>query len=51
MEHLFEPFYTTKPTGEGTGMGLSVIHGIMERSDRHVLVTSHPGGTELLFAV
>jgi len=51
MEHLFEPFYTTKPTGEGSGMGLSVIHGIMERSDRHVLVTSHSGGTEfrLLF--
>ena len=51
MEHLFEPLYTTKPTGEGKGMGLSAIHGIMGRPDRHVLVTSHAGGTEfrLLF--
>ncbi|MFT4719244.1 MAG: PAS domain S-box-containing protein [Candidatus Azotimanducaceae bacterium] len=51
MEHLFEPLYTTKPAGEGLGMGLSAIHGIMGRPDRHVLVTSHPGGTEfrLLF--
>jgi len=51
MEHLFEPLYTTKPAGEGLGMGLSAIHGIMGRPDRHVLVTSHAGGTEfrLLF--
>jgi PAS domain S-box-containing protein len=51
MEHLFEPLYTTEPAGQGIGMGLSAIHGIMGRPDRHVLVTSHPGGTEfrLLF--
>ena len=43
INSIFEPFYTTKEVGKGSGMGLSVIHGIVHGRDGHILVESKQG--------
>jgi CheY-like chemotaxis protein len=44
MERIFEPFFSTKDVGKGTGMGLSVVHGIVHEHDGHVCVDTPRGG-------
>ncbi len=43
MRHVFEPYYTSKPAGEGSGLGLFVTYGIVEASGGAITVMSQPG--------
>jgi signal transduction histidine kinase len=43
QQRMFEPFFTTREVGKGTGMGLPVVHGIVHTHRGHVQVESEPG--------
>ncbi len=52
LKRIFDPFYTTKPPGEGTGLGLSVSYAIAKHHGGELTVSNHPdGGAEFILTI
>ena len=41
ITHIFDPFFITKPVGEGTGLGLSTVSGMVYEADGHIFIESN----------
>jgi len=48
QEHIFDPFYTTKPVGVGTGIGLGIVQRIVEQYNGVIRFSSEPGNTKFV---
>ncbi len=48
LEKIYDPFFTTKPVGSGTGLGMSIVYGAIQQHHAHIQIESTPGtGTRI----